>query len=267
MTEPRRLTLTALPGIPLVEPGDDLATLIAGALARAGLVLQPGDVLVVAQKIVSKAEGRFVWLRDVVPTERAHALSAITGKDPHYLQVVLDEAVRVERARRGVIVTETTGGWVVANSAIDRSNVSQGEGERVLLLPADPDASARALRESLQRLTGHAVGIVISDSHGRPFRMGAVGVAIGVAGLQPLADLRGDHDLFGYELQTTLVATADEIASAASLLQGQRGEGTPVVHLRGLHVAPSDTATARLLQRPREQDMFRGGEGRRENGE
>ncbi|MCB0077593.1 MAG: coenzyme F420-0:L-glutamate ligase [Anaerolineales bacterium] len=256
---PPTLTLTALPGIPLVEPGDDIAAFIVQALDEAGIALAPDDIMVVAQKIVSKAEGRFVFLDEVEASEAAQQLAALTGKAARYLQVVLDEAVRVERARRGVIVTETTGGWVVANSAVDRSNVSQEGGERLLLLPADPDGSARRLRKAIAARTGQRVAIIISDSHGRPFRLGAVGVAIGVAGLPPLTDLRGQPDLFGYELQSTIMATADEIAAAASLLQGQTTQRSPVVHLRGLRLPTDDEATARWLQRPRDEDMFRAG--------
>jgi coenzyme F420-0:L-glutamate ligase/coenzyme F420-1:gamma-L-glutamate ligase len=255
---PPTITLTALPAIPLVEPGDDLVRLILDALERAHLRLHDGDVLVVAHKIVSKAEGRLVPLNEVEPGDMARELAALTGKDPRYIQVVLDEALSVERVRRGLIVTEQRGGWVVANSAVDHSNVEPQRGEeRLILLPVDPDASARSLRASLHAATGATIAIIINDTHGRPFRIGAVGVAIGVAGIQPVADLRGTNDLFGYTLQTTEIATADEIASAASMLQGQRAEGTPVIHIRGLSFTPGEAVTARALQRPRELDMFR----------
>ncbi|MGH2542903.1 MAG: coenzyme F420-0:L-glutamate ligase [Ardenticatenaceae bacterium] len=252
------VTLTALPGIPLVEPGADLGQIVLGALEQGGIQLADGDILLVAHKIISKAEGRLVCLSDVEAGERARELAELTGKDARYLQVVLDEAVSVERVRHGLIVTEQRGGWVVANSAVDHSNVEPEEGEeRLVLLPLDPDASARALRARLREATGATVAIIINDTHGRPFRIGAVGVAIGVAGILPVADLRGTQDLFGYTLQTTEIATADEIASAASMLQGQRAEGTPVVHIRGLPFVESKDATARALQRPRELDMFR----------
>lgn len=253
-----RTTLTALPDIPLIQPGDDLLPLILAGMAQAGLQLQEGDILVLAHKIISKAEGRLVRLSSVEPSEQAQELAQRTGKDARYIQVVLDEAVRVERVREGLIVTEQRGGWVVANSAVDRSNVAQeGEDEQLLLLPLDPDASARTLRARLAEATGVRVGIVINDTHGRPFRKGAVGVAIGVAGIRALVDLRGRADLFGYTLQHSEVATADEIASAASLLQGQAAEASPIVHLRGLAVEPSEESSARALQRPRELDMFR----------
>ncbi len=235
-----------------MRAGDEVGALIVDALARAGIALQDGDVLVVAHKIVSKAEGRLRRLGEVEAGAEARALAEVTGKEARYLQVVLDEATRVERARRGVVVTEQRQGWVVANSAIDQSNVRQEGEETVLLLPEDPDASARAIREHLRAATGATVAVILNDTHGRPFRMGAVGVAIGVAGIVPLADLRGTTDLFGYTMQSTEIATADEIASAASLLQGQRAEGTPVVHLRGVPFTPTEDATARSLQRPRE---------------
>lgn len=252
------LTLTPLPGIPIVEPGDDLAALVLEALTRANITLQDQDILVVAHKIVSKCEGRWVRLSEIEPTQEAHDLAEVTGKDPRFIQAVLDDAVGVERTRKGVIITEQRGGWIVANSAIDQSNVQKaGEEAQLLMLPLDPDASARQLREALKAQTGATIGLIINDTHGRPFRMGAVGVAIGVAGIQPLADLRGEHDLFGYTLQSTEIATADEIAAAASILQGQTAQGTPVVHLRGLQLPIYEEGSARQLQRPRAFDLFR----------
>lgn len=252
------LTLTALPGIPMVGPGDDVAGLIETALASAGLVLADGDLLVVAHKIISKAEGRLVRLAEVRPGTRARALADETGKDARHIQVVLDEARRVERSKPGVIVTEHLQGWVVANSAVDRSNVEAvGGEEQVLLLPVDPDGSALRLRDRLAATSGTRLAVIINDTHGRPFRRGAVGVAIGVAGLRPLVDLRGREDLFGYTLRGTDSAVADELAAAASLLQGQTDEGTPVVHLRGYPYVVDERATARDLQRPFDEDMFR----------
>lgn len=252
------LTLTPLPAIPLVQPDDDIAQFILDALTRAEITLQAQDILVVAHKIVSKSEGRLVRLSDVVPTQVAHDLAEITGKEPRFIQVVLDEAVGVERSRKGVIITEQRGGWIVANSAVDQSNVPKaGEEAQILLLPIDPDDSARRLRHTIQERTGVSVAVIINDTHGRPFRMGAVGVAIGVAGIQPLADLRGEEDLFGYTLQSTEIATADEIAAAASILQGQTAQGTPVVHLRGLQLPVYEEGSAKQLQRPRAFDLFR----------
>jgi coenzyme F420-0:L-glutamate ligase/coenzyme F420-1:gamma-L-glutamate ligase len=252
------LTLTPLLGIPLVQPGDDIASYILDALVRAEITLQDHDILVIAHKIISKSEGRLVRLSDITPTAEAYRLAEETGKDARFIQAVLDDAVGVERARRGVIITEQRGGWIVANSAIDQSNVPKdGEEPQLLLLPVDPDDSARRLRHTIQERTGATVAVIINDTHGRPFRMGAVGVAIGVAGIQPLADLRGEQDLFGYTLQSTDIATADEIAAAASILQGQTAQGTPVVHLRGLQLPIYEEGSARQLQRPRHLDLFR----------
>lgn len=252
------LTLTPLPGIPLVQPGDDIAALILDALSRADITLQAHDVLVIAHKIISKSEGRLVRLSDMTPGEEANQLAEVTGKEPRFIQAVLEDAVGVERVRKGVIITEQRGGWIVANSAIDQSNVPKaGEDPQLLLLPLDPDDSARRVRDTIRERTGTTIAVIINDTHGRPFRMGAVGVAIGVAGIQPLRDLRGEHDLFGYTLQSTEIATADEIAAAASILQGQTAQGTPVVHLRGLQYDRYEEGSARQLQRPRTLDLFR----------
>jgi len=254
----QQVTLTAVPHIPLVQPGDDVAQFIIEGLARANIRLADHDILVIAHKIISKAEGQLIRLNDIVPSQRAEELAELSGKDARFIQVVLNEAVSVERVRVGVIVTEQRGGWLVANSAIDQSNVESHDGEQyVLLLPENPDASACHLREQLYAKTGAKVAVIINDTHGRPFRMGAVGVAIGVAGIVPLVDLRGVEDLFGYTMRTTEVATADEIAGAASMLQGQTAQGTPVVHIRGLSFLASETHTARDLQRPKQMDMFR----------
>lgn len=254
----RQFAATALDGFPIVEAGDDVNAIILEQLRANGILLEDGDVLVVAHKIISKAEGRLVNLSTVVPSDEANRLAEITGKDPRYLEVVLQDSNEVLRTRRGVIVTEQIQGWVAANAAVDRSNVPTADGDEWLaLLPKDADASACRLRAYLDEHTGTDVAIIINDTHGRPFRLGAIGVAIGVAGLMPLQDLRGSHDLFGYEMQTTEIATADEIASAASLLQGQTDQGRPVVHMRGVPFMQDSDATATALIRPRDIDMFR----------
>lgn len=254
----RQFTATALDDFPIIEPGDDVNAIILGQLQANGLTLEDGDVLVIAHKIISKAEGRLVNLSTVEPSDEAYRLAEITGKAPRYLEVVLQDSNEVLRTRRGVIVTEHKQGWIAANAAIDRSNVPVVDGDEWLaLLPEDADASARRLHAYLHEHTGADVAVIINDTHGRPFRLGAIGVAIGVAGLLPLQDLRGEHDLFGYEMQTTEIATADEIASAASLLQGQTDQGRPVVHMRGVPFVRDSDATARELIRPREIDMFR----------
>lgn len=254
----RQYTATALDNFPIIEPGDDVNVVILEQLRSNGITLEDGDALVVAHKIISKAEGRLVNLSTVEPSEEANRLAEITGKAPRYLEVVLQDSNEVLRTRRGVIVTEQKHGWIAANAAIDRSNVPIADGDEWLaLLPEDADASARRLRSFLHERTGAEVAVIINDTHGRPFRLGAIGVAIGVAGLLPLQDLRGEYDLFGYEMQTTEIATADEIASAASLLQGQADQGRPVVHMRGVPFIRDEDATARTLIRPREIDMFR----------
>ncbi|MCC6717305.1 MAG: coenzyme F420-0:L-glutamate ligase [Acetobacteraceae bacterium] len=251
------LALHALPGIPMVAAGDDLAALIQAALARAGLTLQPGDVLVLAQKIVSKAEGRIVDIATVTPTPDAIALAATTQKDPRMVQVILDQSVRVVRARPNLIIVEHKRGWIMANAGIDHSNVAPQDGaERVLLLPEDPDASAEALRARLAPQVNGPLGIVISDSFGRAWRRGTAGIAIGAAGLPALVDLRGNPDLFGRILEVSITGFADEIAAAASLLQGQGDEAQPVILVRGLTWNQPAMGAANLV-RPPSEDLFR----------
>lgn len=251
------LSLLPVAGLPLIGEGDPLADLICDALSGSGTPLEDGDVLVIAQKVVSKAEGRMVRLEDVKPSAEAEALGARCDKDPRVAELILRESREVVRARPGAIVVEDVRGFICANAGIDRSNVEQdGEGERVLLLPTDPDASASRIRERIQELTGQRVGVIINDSHGRAFREGTVGVAIGVAGVPAVWDRRGDVDLTGYTLHVTIIGIADEIAAAASLLMGPAAEGVPAVVVRGLELPPGD-GSARDLQRPRERDMFR----------
>ena len=251
----RELTLTALPGIPEVAAGMDLATLVLEAVARAGKRLQDGDVVVVAQKIVSKSEGRAVRLADVAPSARAQELARQSDRDPRFVELILRESREGLRARQGVIIVEHRLGFVMASAGIDQSNVP-GEDESALLLPVDPDASARRLREELARRGAADVGIVINDSFGRAWRNGVTGVAIGAAGIPALVDLRGSPDRGGRALKVTQVAAADEIASAASLMMGQADEGLPVVLARGFPYARRAGAAAELV-RERAQDLFR----------
>lgn len=253
----KSVSYLALPDIPLVEPGDDIPTLIGDALTRAGLRLVDGDIVVVAQKIVSKAEGRYVRLRDVAPSERARSLAEAVAKDPRHVELVLSEADEVVRHRRHVLIVAHRSGFVMANAGIDESNIRQDEGdERVLLLPADSDAAAAALKARLDDVHGVDVGVIVNDSFGRPWRNGVVGVALGAAGVPSLVDMVGAPDLFGRPLRITEIAVADEIAAGASLLMGQADEGLPVVLVRGFSsAAPPRPAAA--LARPREQDMFR----------
>lgn len=249
------LTITALPGIPLIKAGDDLPGIIVKGLQRANLQLEMGDVLVVTSKIVSKAEGRLVDLKTIEPGEVAQRFATETRKDPRIVELVLGESQKVSRSAPGVVVTQHRLGFVSANAGIDQSNVDGSE-DMVLLLPSDPDNSASMIRARLYELTGVEVGIVISDSHGRPFRMGNVGVAIGVAGMPALLDLRGRPDLFGRELKISVQGYADLVASAANLLTGEADEGRPIVHLRGLPFPPIH-GRGSDLNRPPEQDLYR----------
>ena len=241
-----------------MRSGDDLARLVLDGLAASGERLGDGDVLVLAQKIVSKAEGRSVRLADVTASPRARELAAQCDKDPRLVELILSESAEVLRVRPGVIVVAHRLGFVLANAGIDRSNVERDsdDDERVLLLPRDPDGSARRLRDALKIATGAEVGVIVNDSIGRAWRTGTVGTALGVAGLPALADLRGRPDLFERALQTTEVGLADEIAAAASLLMGQADEGRPIVLLRGLAVERR-TGSGQELIRRRELDMFR----------
>jgi len=253
----REVTLTALSGIKLVERGDNLGAITVVALRDNRLVPKDGDVLVVAQKIVSKAEGRFVDIATGEPSERAIALAAEVDKDPRFVEVVLSESKRVVRHRPGLLIVEHHLGFVMANAGIDHSNVAAEDGaERVLLLPVDPDGSAKALRQHLLSAFGVGIGVIISDSFGRPWRKGTVGVALGADGLPAFVDLRGHPDLFGRELLVTETGFADEIAAAAGLLMGQADEAIPMVLVRGLTWSAPDVPAA-VLVRPAEHDLFR----------
>jgi len=252
-----RLTIIGLAGIPLVQPGDDLAAIAAAGFAATGLAAENGDVLVVAQKIVSKAEGRFVDVATVEPSAQAIALAAEVDKDPRFVEVVLSESRRIVRHRPNLLIVEHRLGWVMANAGIDHSNVAPGDGhERVLLLPVDPDGSALALQQRLGEMLGRRIAIVISDSFGRPFRRGTVGIALGAAGLPAVIDWRGHPDLFGRFLEVTETGFADEIAAAASLVMGQADEAMPMVVVRGLAWSAPEAPGAALV-RPPEHDLFR----------
>ena len=251
-----RLELFAIPDFPMVREGDNLPALIADGLARAGLELRERDVVVLAQKIVSKAEGRSVDLATVVPTPEAEKLAKEVGKDPHIVQVVLSDSVKVVRSRPNLMIMQHRLGFVMANAGVDQSNVAPADGvHRALLLPLDPDGSAEAIRAELAGRFGVKLGVVISDSFGRPWRRGTAGVAIGCAGLPSFIDLRGQPDLFGRILEVSIIGFADEIAAAASLLQGQAAEGQPVVVIRGLTWTAPEAPVADLV-RPPEEDLF-----------
>jgi coenzyme F420-0:L-glutamate ligase/coenzyme F420-1:gamma-L-glutamate ligase len=259
MTPIRQLILSALPGIPLISPRQDLAQLILESLQQADIQLMNGDLLILTQKIVSKAEGRMRDLRKVVPSPRAEQLAEETGKDPRLVELILQESSKILRVRWNLIIVEHRLGFVCANAGLDRSNVRGGRQENgswVLLLPENPDASAAAIKVRLERETGAEVGVLIVDSHGRAWREGAIGVAVGLAGMPGLLDLRGRPDLFGDPLETTSVGLGDEVAAAASILMGQANEGRPIIHLRGLPYGLREGSLGELI-RPEEKDLFR----------
>lgn len=248
------IQIMALTGIPLIQPGDDLARLLGDAIARAG-GLHTRDVIVLAQKIVSKAEGRYVDLDTVTPSARALEVAAHCEKDPRLIEVILSESSAVVRLRPGLIITRHRLGFVSANAGVDRSNVAPDGIERVLMLPENPDRSARQIRAALCDRFGVDAGVIIADSHGRPHRLGTVGVAIGLAGLPGVEDWRGRQDLFGYTLQHTEVGTADQIAAAATLLLGQAAEAIPAVIVRGASFEARD-GSAQEINRAANLDLF-----------
>ena len=269
------LTLTPLQQVPLIRHGDDLADILVQSLHQSNLALEDDDILVVTSKIVSKAEGRLVDLATVTPSERALELARQSDKDPRVVELMLQESNEVLRVRVGTIIVEHRLGFVCANAGIDHSNVAPlhlppnsanlggesrrdegGIGEWVLLLPRDPDASSREMRERIESKTGKRIGVMVIDSHGRAWRIGTVGVCIGLSGIPAVMDERGWKDLFGHELRITIVGVADELAAAASLMMGQAAEGTPAVHVRGFPYPLRDGSLKELL-RPKEQDMFR----------
>ena len=262
------LTLTPLSNIPLIRQGDDLADILVKALAANIIQLEDGDILVLAQKIVSKAEGRMVNLATVTPSIKALELAGPTEKDPRILELILQESNEILRMRPGVIIVEHKRGFVCANAGIDHSNVSPETSEVskdlgglkpedwVLLLPENPDHSAKQIRKKIESVTNSQIGVLIIDSHGRAWREGTVGATIGLSGLPGLLDLRGQPDMFGFRLRITQVGVADELAAAASLMMGQAAEGTPVVHARGFPY-PLREGKLKELLRPKEQDLFR----------
>ncbi|MFQ5407276.1 MAG: coenzyme F420-0:L-glutamate ligase [Anaerolineales bacterium] len=257
MTTLRHLELTALPSIPLIRAGDDLAQIILDGLERCDIRVRDGDVIVVAQKVVSKAEGQLVDLRTVTPSPAAGKLAAVTNKDPRLVELILAESTKVVRAVENVLIVAHNRGYISAAAGIDRSNLEPGDGhEYVLLLPRDAARSCADLRARLQAATGARLGVIINDSHNRPWRSGAVGVALAVAGTPAVANMRGKPDLFNRMLKSTLVGVADELASAASILMGQSDEGCPVVHVRGVPYPLSEGRSEDLI-RPKEEDLFR----------
>jgi coenzyme F420-0:L-glutamate ligase/coenzyme F420-1:gamma-L-glutamate ligase len=253
------LTITPLADIPFIRPDDNLADILLAALQKTGIALENGDILVLAQKIVSKAENRLVNLATVTPSPAALELSDKSGKDPRLAELILRESNEILRTRMGSVIVEHRLGFICANAGIDHSNVA-GDGneseEWVLLLPENPDQSAAEIREKLEAASGKSLGVLIIDSHGRAWRIGTVGVAIGLSGLPGLIDERGWKDLFGYALQITILGAADELAAAASLAMGQAAEGRPAVHVRGFPY-PLGEGKLKEILRPKDQDLFR----------
>lgn len=246
------MEVIALRGLPLVKRGDRIDELIARAALEQNLRLEDGDVVVVAQSIVSKAEGRVVDLRAVRPSRRARKLAEQLDKDPREVEVILQQSKEIVRLKH-VLIARTEHGFVCANAGVDHSNV---EPEHVTLLPKDPDASARQIRDGIKRATGADIAVIVSDTHGRPFRLGAVGVAVGVAGIKPLLDMRGRRDLYGKELKTTVTSPADALAATAVAVMGEANEGTPVIIIKGA-IYERGFGSARDLVMPLERDLFR----------
>ncbi len=247
------IKIIALRSIPRVKYGDDLGKIIVDACRREMVELEDGDVIVVSQIIVSKAEGNVVELDNIAVSKHAERLAELTGKDPRYIETILRAARRVIRIKRGTIITETKHGFVCANSGVDLSNVGGG---RAALLPEDPDKSAQEIRRRIRELAGVDVAVIICDTHGRPFRRGTVNVAIGCSGIEPLWDRRGERDLYGRELRSKVTCVADELASAAELVIGQADEGTPIAVIKGYSYKRGEKP-AREIIRPEEEDIFR----------
>jgi coenzyme F420-0:L-glutamate ligase/coenzyme F420-1:gamma-L-glutamate ligase len=253
------LVLTPLGGIPLIKPGDNLSEIIQQSLISNEINLKEGDILVLAQKIVSKAEGQLVNLSTVNPSERAYKYAQITEKDPRLVELILRDSSKVLRTRPGLIIVEHRLGFICANSGIDHSNVKGDWGvpdDWYLLLPKEPDLSAKIIREWFKQSFSIDIGVLIIDSHGRAWRQGTIGMCIGLSGIPGVVDFRGKRDLFNYELKVTEVGAADELAGAASLVMGQAAEGFPVVHVRGFPYPLRESALEELI-RPKEKDLFR----------
>lgn len=251
----KEMRFVSLPGIPMIQTGDDLVEILLQSLEKAQIRLQDGDVLVVAQKIVSKAEGRWIDLTLVTPSPEAEALGIETEKDPRLVEMILQESRQVIRKRPGLVIAEHNLGFICANAGIDHSNV-MGSEDWILLLPKDPSASAARIHAGLEQATGAKIGVLVIDSHGRTWRNGTVGITIGLSGVPGVVDRRGELDLFGYEMRATIVGAADELAAGASLLMGQVDEATPVVLVRGFPYALRDAGLEEIL-RDEEQDLFR----------
>ena len=245
----------AIENIPLIKNGDNIGQLIVEAAKKQNTPLQEKDVIVVTHVAVSKAEGNIINLDEIVPSEQAKEIAQKTGKDPALVEVILRETKDIVRISQNSIITETKSGVICANAGVDRSNVS---GDRnVVPLPKNPNASAQNIRQEIKRLTGVNVAVIVSDTHGRPLRMGEINVAVGVAGIKPIRDRRGEKDLFGYVLRIKQTAIADELSSAAELVIGQANEGIPAAIIRGYNYQTAENVSATELTRPKEKDLFR----------
>ncbi len=245
----------AVEGLPLIKPGDNLGELIVNASQKQKTPLQDKDIIVITHVVVSKAEGNIVNLDEIIPSEKAKEIAQKTNKDPALVEVILRESSDIVRIGQNSIITETKSGSVSANAGVDRSNVSGNR--NVVPLPKNPNASAQNVRQEIKRLTGADVGVIVSDTHGRPFRVGEINVAVGVAGLKPIRDRRGEKDLFGYVLRIKQTAIADELASAAELVIGQADEGIPAAIIRGYKYQSNDNNPPTELIRPKARDLFR----------
>ena len=253
----KNLQLIAIEGIPLIEPGDNLVKIIIQAVKEQKIKLKSGDILVIAQKIVSKSENRYAYLKEVIPSSEAFRIAKKTEKDPKLVQLILNESARVIRYKKGLMVVENKLGFVHANAGIDKSNIEiNNDNPKVLLLPKNPDGSALSIKKGIFRKIELNLGIIINDSSGRAWRKGIVGIAIGSSGVEALSDLRGKTDLYGNTLEITEVGKADEIASAASLLMGQADEGFPVILVKGV-TASNEVSDVKSLLRDRSEDLFR----------
>jgi coenzyme F420-0:L-glutamate ligase/coenzyme F420-1:gamma-L-glutamate ligase len=250
-----KIEIFPVPGIPIVREGDDIGELICKCTKNAGITIQDKDIFAIAQAIISRAEGRLIDLKTVMPSEFAKTIASQCDKDPRHIEVILSQAKSIVRMKDGVIIVEskTPAGWVMANAGVDQSN-SLGE-NYVLLLPENPDLSAEKIRKRIRNEFGIDVAVIVTDTFGRALRSGAINIAIGTSGIKPLLDLRGVEDLFGYKLKTTQVAVADELASAAELIMGQSNEGFPVILIRGYNYQKG-SETALLLARSRETSLF-----------
>jgi len=249
------IEIIAIENLPLIKKGDKLAELICNAAKKQGTLIQENDILVITHVVISKAEGNIVNLDEIVPSERAKEIAQQTGKDPALVEVILNETREIIRIGENSIITETNSGIICANAGVDRSNVL---GDRnVVPLPKNPNASAKNIRREIKQLVGTNVAVIVSDTHGRPFRMGEINVAVGVAGIKPIRDRRGERDLFGYVLRIKQTAIADELSSAAELVIGQANEGIPAAIIRGYTYQKAENVSATELTRAKEKDLFR----------